>query len=129
MGYYFNKIINNISFDEAIDKVIEELTKEDFNIVSKVDFKETFSEKLNIDYPDYVVLGACNAKFAHDAVSAEVLLGLMLPCNILVKRIDKDSIEIAIVDPVASLSIFDNDKVEKIAYVLQDKLVSVINNI
>ena len=129
MGYYFNKIVNNLSFEEAINKIVEELTKEDFDVVSKVDFKETFSEKLNVDYLDYTVLGACNAKFAHDAVSAEELLGLMLPCNVLVKRIDDISIEIAIVDPVASLSIFENSEVEKIATVLQDKLVKVINNI
>ena len=129
MGYYFNKIVNNLSFDEAINKIVEELKNEDFDVVSKVDFKETFSEKLNIDYLDYTVLGACNAKFAHDAVSAEVLLGLMLPCNVLVKRIDENSIEIAIVDPVASLSIFDNKEVGEIAIVLQEKLVQVINNI
>ena len=129
MGYYFNKIVNNLSFEEAINKIVEELTNEDFDVVSKVDFKETFSEKLNVDYLDYTVLGACNAKFAHDAVSAEVLLGLMLPCNVLVKRINENSIEIAIVDPVASLSIFENKEVEKIALVLQDKLVKVINNI
>ena len=129
MGYYFNKIVNNLSFDEAINKIVKELKNEDFDIVSKVDFKETFSEKLKIDYLDYTVLGACNAKFAHDAVSAEELLGLMLPCNVLVKRIDDNSIEIAIVDPVASLSLFDNKEVEKIALILQDKLVQVINNI
>ena len=129
MGYYFNKIVNNLSFNDAINKIIEELKKEDFDIVSTVDFKETFSEKLNIDYLDYTVLGACNAKFAHDAVSAEVLLGLMLPCNVLVKRIDSNSIEVAIVDPVASLGLFDNKEVEDIAIILQDKLVKVINNI
>ncbi len=129
MGYYFNKIVNDLSFEEAINKIVEELVNEDFEIVSKVDFKDTFSKKLNVDYLDYTVLGACNAKFAHDAVSAEVLLGLMLPCNVLVKRIDDNSIEIAIVDPVASLSIFENNEVEKIANILQDKLVRVINNI
>jgi|LGOV01.1.fsa_nt_gb uncharacterized protein (DUF302 family) len=129
MGYYFNKVVNNISFEEAINKTIEELKKEEFDIVSNVDFKETFKDKLDVDYPDYTVLGACNATMAHNAVSAEVLLGLMLPCNVLVKRIDKLSIEIAIVDPVASLAIFENDEVEKIATILQDRLVKVINNI
>jgi len=129
MGYYFNKIVNNISFDEAIKKIETELAKEDFDIVSKVDFKETFAEKLNIEYSDYTVLGACNAKFAHQAVSSEVLLGLMLPCNVLIKRISNHGIEIAIVDPVASLSIFENKEVEKISHVFQEKLVKVINNI
>ena len=129
MGYYFNKIVNNLSFDEALIKIEKELVSEDFEIVSKVDFKNTFSEKLNVNFLDYTVLGACNAKFAHEAVSAEVLLGLMLPCNVLVKRLDEDSIEVAIVDPAASLSIFENDDVQKIAVTLQDKLVKVINNI
>lgn len=129
MGYYFNKIVNDLSFDESIAKVIKEITNEGFDIVSKVDFKQIFSDKLNVEYSDYTVLGVCSAKFAHQAVSSEVLLGLMLPCNVLVKRINVTSIEIAIVDPVASLSIFDNDDVEKIAHVLQEKLVKVINNI
>ena len=129
MGYYFNKIVNNLNFDDVINKIIEELAKEDFDVVSSVDFKQTFSEKLDVNYLDYTVLGACNAKFAHEAVSAEVLLGLMLPCNVLVKRIDEKSIEVAIVDPVASLSIFENKEVEKIAQLLGDKLVTVINNI
>ena len=129
MGYYFNKIVNNLSFDEALSKIEKELAIEDFDVVSKVDFKDTFSKKLNVDFLDYTVLGACNAKFAHEAVSAEVLLGLMLPCNVLVKRIDENSIEVAIVDPDASLSIFENDKVQSIAIKLQEKLVSVINNI
>lgn len=129
MGYYFNKIVNNLSFEEAISKIVEELAKEDFDIVSKVDFKETFAEKLNVDYSDYTVLGACNAKFAHEAVASEVLLGLMLPCNVLVKRISEISIEIAIVDPVASLGIFNNHEVEKISGKLQERLVRVINNI
>ena len=129
MGYYFNKIVNNLSFEEAINKIVAELAKEDFDVVSSVDFKQTFSDKLDVDYLDYTVLGACNAKFAHEAVSAEVLLGLMLPCNVLVKRIDEKSIEVAIVDPVASLSIFENKEVEKIAQLLGDKLVTVINNI
>ena len=129
MGYYFNKVVNNISFEEAIKKTVEELNNEDFDIVSNVDFKETFKKKLDVDYLDYTVLGACNATLAHDAVSAEVLLGLMLPCNVLVKRLDDNSIEIAIVDPAASLSIFENDDVAKIANILQDRLVKVINNI
>jgi len=129
MGYYFNKIVNNLGFDEALERIEKELANEDFDIVSKVDFKDTFSDKLKVDFLDYTVLGACNTKLAHDAVSAEILLGLMLPCNVLVKRINEDSIEVAIVDPVAALSIFENDDVQKIAIALQEKLVRVINNI
>ncbi|MEN8137710.1 MAG: DUF302 domain-containing protein [Bacteroidota bacterium] len=129
MGYYFNKVINNISFDEAIDKARKELIKEDFDIVSEIDFKKTFKEKINKDYPEYIVLGACNTELANEAVHAEKLLGLMLPCNILVKRIDENSIEIAIVDPKASLALFENKEVEKIAETLQEKLVKVINHL
>jgi uncharacterized protein (DUF302 family) len=129
MGYYFNKIVNDLSFNEVLGRIEKELENEDFDIVSKVDFKDTFSDKLNVDFLDYTVLGACNAKFAYEAVSAEVLLGLMLPCNVLVKRINENSIEVAIVDPYASLSIFENDEVQRIAVSLQDKLVKVINNI
>jgi len=129
MGYYFNKIVNDLSFEEVLERIEKELANEDFDIVSKVDFKNTFSEKLNIEFPEYTVLGACNAKFAHDAVTAEMFLGLMLPCNVLVKRLDTNNIEVAIVDPVASLSIFENKEVEKVAHLLADRLVSVINKI
>jgi len=129
MGYYFNKIINDLSFDEVLNRIEEELAKEDFDIVSKVDFKETFSKNLNVEFDDYTVLGTCNTALAHEAVESEILLGLMLPCNVLVKRIDERTIEVAIVDPEASLSIFDNEKVEKVAEKLQEKLVRVINSI
>ena len=129
MGYYFNKILKNVSFDEAINSITKALSENEFDIVSKVDFTKTFKEKLGVDFSDYVVLGTCNPALAYEAVQSEDFLGLMLPCNVLVKRLDSTSIEVAIVDPEASLSIFDNEKVDIIADKLQDRLVKVINSI
>lgn len=129
MGYYFNKVVTNISFEEAVSVAVSELEKENFEVVSTVDFKKTFKNKISEDLNDYTVLGVCDAKLAYSAMQADILIGLMLPCNILIKRINDISIEIAIVDPTESLSLFQNKEVDEIAKVLQERLIRVINNL
>ena len=128
MSYYFSKILN-VSFDEAVSKVIEELKKEGFGILTDIDVKETLKKKLNVDFKKYRILGACNPPFAYQALQAEDKIGTMLPCNVVVQEFADGSVEAAAVDPIASMMAIENPKLRGIAEQLQAKLKRVIDNL
>ena len=128
MSYYFTKIIN-ASFDEAIDMVTKELKDEGFGILTEIDVKATFKKKLDIDFRKYRILGACNPKMAHQAISAESKIGTMLPCNVIVQETEDGKIEISAVDPVAFMSAVENDKLGGIAQEVRSKLKAVIDRL
>jgi uncharacterized protein (DUF302 family) len=128
MSYYFSKTLN-VSFDEAITKVVEELKKEGFGILTEIDVKEALKKKLNVDFRKYKILGACNPPFAYQALQAEDKLGTMLPCNVIVQEHTEGNVEIAAVDPVASMQAIENPKLKNIAEQLQAKLKTVIDNL
>lgn len=124
MSYYFSKTVN-LPFDEAIAKVTEELKKEGFGILTEIDVKETLKKKLDVDFRPYKILGACNPPFAYKALQAEEKIGTMLPCNVIVQQ-KEDGVEIAAVDPVASMQAGDNPSLADIAQTIQSKLKNVI---
>jgi len=128
MSYYFTKIID-ASFDEAIDMVTKELKDEGFGILTEIDVKETFKKKLDIDFRKYRILGACNPKMAHQAISAESKIGTMLPCNVIVQETADGKIEISAVDPVASMSAVENESLGGIAQEVRSKLKAVIDRL
>lgn len=128
MSYYFSKKLN-ISFDEAIAKVTEELKKEGFGILTEIDVKEALKKKLNIDFRKYKILGACNPPFAYKALQAEDKIGTMLPCNVIVQETPDGQAEVSAIDPVASMQAVENPALEKIAAEIQDKLKKVINSL
>ena len=128
MSYYFSKTVE-MSFDEAVGKVTEELKKEGFGILTDIDVKETLKKKLNVDFKKYRILGACNPPFAHKALQAEDKIGLMLPCNVVVEETADRKIEVAAIDPVASMQAIDNPKLRVVAEQVRDKLKRVINNL
>lgn len=129
MKYYHEKALKNISFEAAIEKVTEALKEEGFGILTEIDVKETLKKKLDEDFRPYKILGACNPPFAHKALLAEDKIGAMLPCNVIVQQLDDGIIEIAAVDPVASMQSVENKELESIANEIQDKLRSVIDNL
>ena len=128
MSYYFSKTLN-IPFDEAVSKVIEELKKEGFGILTDIDVKEALKKKLNIDFKKYRILGACNPPFAYQALQAEDKIGTMLPCNVVVQEFADGSVEAAAVDPVASMQAIDNPKLRDVAEQVRMKLKKVIDNL
>ncbi len=128
MSYYFSKILN-VSFDEAISKVMNELKKEGFGILTEIDVKEALKKKLNVDFRKYKILGACNPPFAYQALQAEDKIGTMLPCNVIVQEHTEGNVEIAAVDPVASMQAIENPKLKNIAEQVQAKLKRVIDNL
>ena len=99
MSYYFSTTLQNISFSEAIEKVTEELKKEGFGILTEIDLKATLKKKLDVDFYNYTILGACNPPFAYKALQAEDKIGTMLPCNVIVQEKEQGIIEISAVDP------------------------------
>ena len=129
MEYYFNKTIGDISFNEAIEKTKEALKKEGFGVLTEIDMKATLKKKLDADFHDYKVLGACNAPFAYKALQAEDKIGTMLPCNVIVQEKENNLIEIAAVNPIASMQAVINKDLMAIADEVGDKLKRVIESL
>lgn len=128
MAYYFNKKLN-ISFDEAVPKVTEELKKEGFGILTEIDVREAMKKKLNKEFRKYLILGACNPPFAYKALQAEDKIGTMLPCNVIVQETSEGQVEVAAIDPVASMQAVENEALSEIANEVQKKLKKVIDNL
>ena len=128
MSYYFSKVVKNLSFEEAIKKVTEELSKEGFGVLSENNVGETLSAKLNINFKKYMILGACNPQFAYKAISSEDKIGVFLPCNVVVEENDNGEIEVFAVDPVASMMAVKNETLGGLATEVRQKLSRVIEN-
>jgi uncharacterized protein (DUF302 family) len=127
MSYYFNKIVD-MTFDEAIDKVTEELKKEGFGVLTEIDVKATLKKKIDVDFRKYRILGACNPSFAHKALLAEDKIGTMLPCNVIVQELEDGKVEVAAIDPITSMQSVKNENLSEIASKVQEKLKQVIKN-
>ncbi|TDQ31078.1 DUF302 domain-containing protein [Zeaxanthinibacter enoshimensis] len=129
MSYYFSKTLRDISFDTAIEKTTAALKNEGFGILTEIDIKSTMKQKLDEDYNNYKILGACNPSFAHKALQAENKIGTMLPCNVIVRENDDYSIEVAAVDPVASMMGVENPSLAGIAEEVRSKLKNAISGL
>lgn len=128
MSYYFNKTVSG-SFEEVIVKVTDELKKEGFGILTEIDVKETMKKKLDVDFKKYKILGACNPPFAYEALKAEDKIGTMLPCNVIVIEQALGQIEVAAIDPIASMQAVSNPSLGKVANEVQSKLKKVVENL
>jgi len=128
MEYYFSKLLNT-SFDDAIKLITEALKTEGFGVISEIRMHEKLKEKLNVDFKRYTILGACNPPFALKALQAEDKIGTMLPCNVLVIEQGQNKIEIAAVNPVASMQAVTNPALGDVAQQVTDKLKKVIDNL
>lgn len=126
MSYYFNTILKDSSFDEAVQRVTVELKKEGFGVLTEIDVKETLKNKLDVDFKPYKILGACNPHFAHQALQQEDKIGIFLPCNVVVETNEDGYIEVSAVDPVASMSPVENDSLGELAMEVRERLVRVI---
>lgn len=127
MSYYFSKTLH-ITFDEAIARTTEELKKEGFGILTEIDVQEAMKEKLEVEFPPYKILGACNPPFAYQALQVEDKIGTMLPCNVIVQEV-AGGVEVSAVDPAASMVAVNNPKLADIATQVQAKLRKIIENL
>lgn len=128
MEYYFAKTVTG-EFDEVIKKVTSELENEGFGVLTDIDIKATLKKKLDVDFKKYRILGACNAPYAHKALKAEDKIGTMLPCNVIVQELDNGKIEVAAVNPMASMQAVKNKDLDNIAKEIGGKLKQVMDKI
>jgi uncharacterized protein (DUF302 family) len=128
MDYYFSKTIEG-DFENTIQKVTDALQTEGFGIITEIDLKGTLKKKLDVDFYNYKILGACNPTFAYKAVQVEDKVGIMLPCNVIIQEKKPGEIEISAVDPVVSMQSIKNPKLKGLAEEIRLKLKRVIENL
>ncbi|NCF24154.1 MAG: DUF302 domain-containing protein [Gammaproteobacteria bacterium] len=116
----------DLSFDEAIETVTEELGKEGFGVLTEIDVQATLKKKLGEDMRPYRILGACNPPLAHQAITAVPEIGLLLPCNVLVREDDEGKVHVSFMDPGSVLGLVDNPDVEPLAKQVREKLERVL---
>ena len=127
INYGFSKVISE-SFENVLERIKEELQKEGFGILTSIDLKEKFKEKLEIDFKKYIILGACNPPSAHKALQFEEDIGLMLPCNVIVYEKDGKT-GVSIVKPTVAMQMIDNEPLNEIANHIEGKLRKVFEAI
>jgi uncharacterized protein (DUF302 family) len=114
MSYYFNKTLK-ADFLHAVERVTEALKQQGFGIVTEIDIKNTFEKKLGVSFRNYRILGACNPSMAREALLLEDKIGTMLPCNVVVQELPDGRVEVAAIDPVASMAAVDNPQLKQMA--------------
>lgn len=127
-NFGFGKPVDG-NFDDALQKVTDELQKEGFGVLSDIDVAATLKKKLDKDMPPYRILGACNPVLADQAITAEPEIGLLLPCNTLVREDESGQVHVSFMDPGAVLGLVDNPGVEPLAKQVKDKLERVLANL
>ena len=124
-GYTVN--LGDMDFDEAIERVTAALKEQGFGVITEIDVKATFKNKLDVDFRPYRILGACNPKLAHSAIEAEPLIGLLLPCNVVVQDAGDGTVDVAAIKPVEMLSVVDNPDMSTFAGQVDDKVRKVLS--
>lgn len=126
--YAFGKAVST-NFETTIQQVTEELQKEGFGILSDIDVAATLKKKLDLDMPGYRILGACNPPFAHRVIEAEPTIGVLLPCNVIVREETTGNVMVEFMDPQAILQMTDNSEVHEVAAIIRQKMLNVMNAI
>jgi len=125
---YYNSTVVKYSFDETLIKIVEELKKEGFGVLTEIDVKETLKNKLQVDFRRYKILGACNPTFAYKALQTEENLGVLLPCNVVVQEKDDHTIQVSVVNPMESMEAVKNELLGEVASEVSAKLKKVLEN-
>ena len=127
MDYGFSKTVD-LSFEDTINKVTEELKKEGFGVLTTIDVKDTLKTKIDVDFKKYTILGACNPPFAHRALLAEEEIGLLLPCNVIVYD-KEDKTGVSFFNPALMSKVVENEALNPIADEVKEKLQRVYDSI
>ena len=117
-----------LGFEEAIERVTEELQKEGFGIITTIDVKQTLKEKLDLDFRPYTILGACNPQFAHSAIELDDKIGTLLPCNIMVQQKEKGA-EVSAMNPEVTMSALLGPEIEEIGKAVTAKIRAVLDHL
>ena len=125
MTYYFSKT-REPGFDEAVRRTVDALKQEGFGVLTDIDVKETLKNKIGAEFRKYRILGACNPKLAHEALQLEDKIGTMLPCNVVVQETPDGKVEVAAIDPVASMMAIENPRFGETARLVREKMQRVV---
>lgn len=125
MQYGFGKTVP-LKFEQAVDAVTKALKTEGFGVLSDIDVQSTLKTKLGTDMPPYRILGACNPPLAHRALTAEPAIGLLLPCNVVVRQDNSGTVHVEFMDPNAVLTLVDNPSVQDLAKEVRERLDRVL---
>ena len=128
MGYYFSTTLDE-DFDSTVSKTKEALGSQGFGVLTEIDIKDTMKQKLDIEMDKYQILGACNPPMAYEALQTEEHIGLMLPCNVIVRAVEDGKTEVAAVDPVSSMQAVPNRSLNKVAEQVRKALKEVISSL
>jgi uncharacterized protein (DUF302 family) len=128
MADYGMSIVLGLSYEQAVDAVKEALKTEGFGVLTEIDMKTTLKKKLDADFRKYTILGACNPPLAYKALQAELQIGLLLPCNVIVYEEGNGSV-VSAIDPVSAMSVVDNTSLESVAEQVRSKLKRVIDSL
>lgn len=128
MSYYFSRTVD-ARFEDAVARTREALKLEDFGAIAEIDVQKTFKSKIGVDFRPYLILGACNPTMAHEALQVEDKVGTMLPCNVVVQERAEGRVEIAAIDPVASMQAIGNPGLTEKAAAVARKLQSALERI
>ena len=129
MSYFILKNIKNTTFENAKQQVIEALKAEGFGVLTNIDIKTTFKNKLDVDVRPYEILGACNPNYAYKALQNDPKLGVFLPCNVIVEQLEDGSIDVFAVDPISAMAAGNNSEVEGFAADVKQKLQNMMKNL
>ncbi|MFA7522101.1 MAG: DUF302 domain-containing protein [Halothiobacillaceae bacterium] len=129
MSYYHAKTLPGTSFDDAVTRATAALKEQGFGILTEINVTATMKQKLDRDFRNYLILGACNPAMAWEALQAEDRIGTMLPCNVIVQQHDGGDVEVAAVDPVASMQAVANPQLTAIATKVRDQLRHAIDSL
>ncbi len=129
MKYYNSKTIANTTLAAIRPKVVEELKKEGFGVLTEIDLQATMKNKLNKDYLPHVILGACNPVYADKVLSIEPTISTMLPCNVTIRELGNGDVEVAMIASAIAMSTIGNKELEQAANEVDEKLMNVLNNI
>jgi len=128
MSYHISKTVKG-DFKETLSRVIENLKEVGFGVITEIDMKEKLKEKLDVDFKNYFILGACNPGFAYEAVQMEEELGVLLPCNVVVIDNENGTVKVSAIDAQKMLSVVGNAELDAVAGTVNDRLRQVIENL
>jgi uncharacterized protein (DUF302 family) len=128
MSYYFSKKFKG-TFDEVYDRTLASLKREGFGVLTEIDVMATLKKKMDVDFRKYKILGACNPPFAYKALLAEDKIGTMLPCNVIIQELGEGEMEVAAIDPIASMQAIKNESLMPIAQQVQKKMKNVVERV
>jgi uncharacterized protein (DUF302 family) len=129
MEFFIAKKFKNADFSEMDAKVREELKKEGFGVITEIDIKKTLKEKIDVDFRNYTIIGACNPAFAYKALQAEDKIGILLPCNVVIQETKNGEIEVLAFDPASVMMTMESPELDDLSTEVREKLTKVLDSL